>query len=78
MKWVFYVFVALYVIALLLLAVGTFGWFGQEQDPLSGVFLLPLGFPWNVIADKLGMNGPAVMIAAPLVNAAIIYWVWKR
>lgn len=45
MKWAFYVFVVLYLLALALLAIGTFGWFGQEQDPLSGVFLLPFGLP---------------------------------
>ena len=32
---VFYGFLAFYIVALALLAVGTFGWFGSEQDPLS-------------------------------------------
>ena len=78
MKWVFRIFVALYAIALVLLAIGTFGWFGQEQDPLSGVFLLPLGLPWNVIADKLGLEGPVAAIAAPAINAAILWWLAFR
>lgn len=81
MKWVFGIFVALYVIALVLLAIGTFGWFGQEQDPLSGVFLLPLGLPWNWLANKAGLEGQSVMIAAPAVNAAILWWLayrWRR
>ena len=78
MKWAFLIFSGLYAMALLLLLVGTFGWFGQAQDPLSGVFLLPLGLPWNVLADRIGMGGPAVMAAAPAINAAILYWLWKR
>ncbi len=41
-------FVVLYVSALALLAIGTFGWFGQERDPLSGVGLIPLGLPWTL------------------------------
>ena len=78
MKWVLIIFVALYAIALLLLAIGTFGWFGQERDPLSGVFLMPLGLPWNILADRAGFANAAVAILAPLVNAAILYAIWKR
>lgn len=78
MKWVFIVFVVLYAIALLLMAIGTFGWFGQEKDPLSGVFLTPLGLPWNILADRLGLSGPIPALLAPAINAAILYWLWKR
>jgi len=42
------VFLALYLIALALLLVGTLGLFGAERDPLSGVFLVPLGVPWRL------------------------------
>jgi len=78
MKWAFWIFVGLYAVTALLLLVGTFGWMGQEQDPLSAVFLLPLGLPWNVIADKIGLNGLAVMLLAPALNAGILFWLWKR
>lgn len=78
MKWFFRVFLALYIVAVALLTVGTFGWFGQEQDPLSGVFLLPLGLPWNVLGDKLGFASPALLIAAPLVNAVLLYALCRR
>lgn len=78
MQWIFIIFVVLYVLALALLLIGTFGWFGQERDPLSGVFLLPLGLPWNLLADRLGAGGAAVMALAPLVNAAILFWLWRR
>lgn len=79
MKWAFIIFTALYVIALALLAIGTFGWFGQEKDPLSGVFLVPLGLPWNLLLDRVfGTDGPFVAILSPAINAAILYWLWKR
>lgn len=44
---IFYGFLVLYIVALLFLLIGTFGLFGAERDPLSGIFLLPLGLPWN-------------------------------
>ena len=78
MRWVFLIFVALYAMALALLAVGTFGWFGQQEDPLSAVFLVPLGLRWNILADALGIGGPWPAIVAPAINAAILYRLWKR
>lgn len=78
LRWPFVGFAALYVLALAPLAVSTFGLFGQEEDPASGVFLLPLGLPWNALADWLGAEGVAVILLAPLVNVAILYWLWKR
>lgn len=78
MKWAFIVFVALYLVALVLLGIGTFGLFGQEKDPLSGMFLLPLGLPWNLVADKLGFGGWLAAVLAPAVNAAILWALWKR
>jgi hypothetical protein len=50
MKWAFRIFLLLYAAAFALFMVGTFGWFGQDQDPLSGVFLILLGLPWNLRA----------------------------
>lgn len=78
MKWLWRIFLGLYVVAVALLAIGTFGWFGQEQDPLSGIFLLPLGLPWNVLGDKLGLASPALGIGAPLVNLAILFGLARR
>jgi hypothetical protein len=63
----------LYLGALGLLAIGTFGLFGQEQDPLSGVFLIPLGMPWIWLADKVGLGGALVAILAPLINLLILF-----
>lgn len=78
MKWIFWMFLGLYAVAAVLMLIGVFGWFGQEQDPLSAVFLVPLGLPWNLLADRLGLAGVAAVLLAPALNLAILYWVWKR
>jgi hypothetical protein len=78
MKWAFGVFLIAYVIALALLAISTFGLFGQERDPLGGVFLMPLGLPWNLIGDRIGITSWLFAAAAPLINLGILYWLWKR
>jgi hypothetical protein len=78
MKWVFWAFMAAYAIALALLIISAFGLFGQERDPLGGVFLMPLGLPWNLIGDRIGLTSAAFAAGAPLINLAILYWLWKR
>ena len=78
MKWVFVIFLALYAIAISLLVIGTFGLFGQERDPLSGIFLLPLGAPWNLVADAVGLDGPLPAILAPAINAGLLFLLWRR
>jgi hypothetical protein len=62
-----------YVAALALLLIGTFGLFGQERDPLSGVFLMPLGLPWNQWLDVFpDAMRPWLAALAPVVNLAIL------
>ena len=76
---IFYGFLGLYVLALALLAVGTFGLFGNEQDPLSGLFLLPLGLPWNLLVQSA--PEPALVwvgAGAPLVNLLLIGVLCRR
>ena len=71
-------FAVLYVCALGLLAIGTFGLFGAERDPLSGVFLLPLGLPWVRFIDHTpDALRPWLAAAAPLLNLLIL-WVGCR
>jgi hypothetical protein len=66
-------FALLYLGALALYLIGTFGWFGQERSPLSGVFLVPLGLPWNLMLDWAPDRLlPWLAAAAPLVNVAIL------
>lgn len=69
-----WVFVAAYLGALALLAIGTFGLFGSPRGPLAVVFLLPLGMPWTIAAGLLP-DGPlriAGVLAAPLLNLGIL------
>ena len=53
--------------------VGTFGLFGQEQDPLAGIFLVPLGLPWNLwlepVSDSLKLW---IGVLAPALNILIL------
>jgi hypothetical protein len=65
-------FGVLWFLALGVLAIGTFGWFGQEPDPLSGVYLILLGAPWVQLVSDTGLPGPLVGILAPRVNLAIV------
>ncbi len=72
-RYMMWGFSVLYLIALALLAVGTHGFFGQEKDPLAGVFLVPLGLPWNLWMD--GLPEPLLPLGAilsPLINLAIL------
>jgi hypothetical protein len=68
------VFGGLYLVALALLLVGTFGLLGQPRDPLSGVFLLPLGLPWNLLGGN-ELPEPAlpwVAAVAPALNLGLL------
>lgn len=71
-------FAAAYFVALLILGIGTYGLFGAERDPLSGVFLVPLGLPWNLIIDAAPEALlPWIGIGAPLVNLFLIWLVCR-
>jgi hypothetical protein len=68
-----WVFGVLYAGALLLFAAGTWGWLGAKKDPLSGVFLIPLGFPWTLGVDRFPENlWPVLMALAPAINLLIL------
>lgn len=67
-------FAALYALALLVYAAGTFGWFGAEPDPLSGIYLIVLGQPWIRLTEAFPeRTWPVVAALAPAVNLAILY-----
>jgi len=73
------VFGLLYIVALFLLAVGTFGLFGQERDPLAVLFLIPLGVPWNLLlSDFSEAIKPWLATAAPAINLVILLWVCRK
>jgi len=72
-KWLVRVFGLLYLVALALLLIGTFGLFGQERDPLAGVFLIPLGLPWVLWTDGVAdAFKPWWAILAPALNLVIL------
>lgn len=79
--WVVRVFIALYLAALVLFLIGTLGLFGQTRDPLSGVFLMPLGLPWNRFADFAPEPAwPWLAALAPLLNVGLLtaFCRWAR
>jgi len=62
-----------YLAALALLLIGTYGLFGSPQGPLSGIFLIPLGLPWNQLIDWApDPVRPVLAAAAPLLNLLIL------
>lgn len=70
---VVWIFAVAWLIAVILLLIGTFGWFGQERDPLSGVFLVPLGLPWNLLLDGVPEAlKPWGAALAPAINLLIL------
>jgi len=78
-KWFVGIFSVLYLLALILLIVGTFGLFGQPSDPLSGIFLIPLGLPWNQLVDLAPEPlWPWLTAAAPIANIALLGWLCRR
>lgn len=66
-------FALLWALAVGLLVVGTYGLFGQPQDPLAGVFVVLLGAPWvQMLSTNLGLASPVVGVLAPGVNLLIL------
>ena len=60
---------------------------GQAGDPRGGhapliarmdVFLIPLGLPWNLLGDRLGLGGPALGVLAPAINLGILIALARR
>ena len=72
-RWAIGLFAAAYVAALAIYGIGTLGLFRQLRDPLAGVFLLPLGLPWNRAVDAAPQPlWPWLTAAAPLLNLLLL------
>ena len=66
-------FFVLYALAVGLFIVGTYGLFGSPSGPLAGVFLVPLGWPWNRLVDVFPEPlWPTLAALAPAVNLVIL------
>jgi hypothetical protein len=76
-KYLTIAFAAAYVVALAIYLTGTYGWFGQEPDALSGIFLIPLGFPW-ILLDVPENFSALFGAGAPLINLALLWIVCRR
>ena len=69
----------LYLLALGLMLVGTFGLFGSESGPLAAVFLVPLGFPWVLLLDGVPQAAsPWSLVLCPLLNLLILAAICRR
>ena len=78
-KIAIWVFVMLWAGATFIFATGTFGWLGQTKDPLSGVFLLPLSFPWVLAIEQVPETvRPLFAVLAPFLNLAILMVLCRR
>ena len=67
------VFAFFYLLAIAVLAIGTFGLLGQERDPLSAIYLIPLGLPWVLFIDfSPEWFLPWIGVLAPLLNLLLL------
>ena len=73
-RWFLGVYGLIYLVALLLFVIGTYGLFGSPRGPLAGVFLIPLGLPWNLWLDPFGdALRPWLSALSPAVTLAILF-----
>jgi len=71
---VFILFALAYLAAIGIFLTGLYEWFGADQDPLSAVFLMPLGLPWNQLIDLAPESfRPWLALLAPLANLLFVW-----
>ena len=71
---VLWAFTFVYIAAFALFLIGTFGLFGSEQGPLAGIFLLPIGLPWNLLVNLAPeLAWPWLTALAPAINLALLW-----
>lgn len=81
-RWAFRAFALAYGAALAIYCIAELGLLGQPRDPLGGVFLVPLGLPWNrLVARAPEALWPWLAAAAPALNLLLIAGacsLWER
>lgn len=72
-RWIIGIFAVAYLAALAVYFVAEFGLFGQPRDPLGGIFLIPLGLPWNLLVGWAPESlWPWLAAAAPVINILLL------
>jgi hypothetical protein len=78
MKWLFWGFTLLFILALAVFASNMLDLFGQTPSALAGVYLLPFGLPWNLLGTELDDPFPLMFgLGGPLLNMAILWSLWR-
>jgi hypothetical protein len=82
-RWTISILTAAYLVGLVIGLIGTFGWFGQERDPLSWVYVVMLGQPWvRWIGGLPDAVRPWISAATPLLNLLLLFvlcrWIWDE
>ena len=80
--WIAWFYLALCVIALVLMAAGSPIFAGDDADPLSSIFALILAYPWVLVLELLTEPPYAlnvlVMILSMGLNFLILSWLGRR
>ena len=73
-----WIYAALYLLALVVFAIGVFGWFGVEPDPLSGVYLVLIGQPWIYMVGVFPEAAwPFAAVLTPAINLGILFFLCR-
>jgi hypothetical protein len=78
LRFVLVAFGLLYLVALGLFVIGALGLFGSPSGPLAGIFLIPLGLPWNLLANAASEQVRLwVLVLAPAINVALLALLYR-
>ena len=80
--WIAWIYAALCLLALVLMAAGSPMFAGDAADPLSSVFAYLLALPWILVLDLLGDTSFAINLAVMVfsmgMNFLILSWLGRR
>lgn len=79
-RWFFWTFATLYALAALVYFASALS--PEGSDPLSGIYLIPLGLPWLLVIDAVrggdGQGGAWLVILSPAINLGLLSLVARR
>ena len=80
--WIAWIYAALCILALILLAAGSPMFAGDDADPLSSVFAYLLALPWIRVLDLLGDTSFAINVAVLILSMGLTFlilsWLGRR